>query len=50
MKSCNGITATSKCMQESTEALIMEEQVVRLLIDKADATEKVLSFDEAMNG
>ncbi len=35
---------------QQLEAMVMEEQVVELLIEKADATEKVLAFDEAMNG
>ncbi len=37
-------------IMQQLEAMVMEEQVVSLLIEKADATEKVLSFDEAMNG
>ena len=37
-------------IMQQLESMVMEEQVVSLLIDKADATEKVLSFDEAMNG
>lgn len=37
-------------VMQQLEAMVMEEQVVELLISKADATEKSLSFDEAMNG
>ncbi len=37
-------------VMQQLEAMVMEEQVVELLIEKADATEKVLAFDEAMNG
>lgn len=37
-------------IMQQIEALVMEEQVVSLLIDKADGIEKVMTFDEAMNG
>ncbi|MFK8030811.1 MAG: trigger factor [Gammaproteobacteria bacterium] len=37
-------------VMQQIEAMVMEEQVVSLLIDKADVTDKELSFDEAMNG
>lgn len=37
-------------IMQQLEAMVMEEQVVDLLIEKASATEKTLTFDEAMNG
>ncbi|MEM7081316.1 MAG: trigger factor [Pseudomonadota bacterium] len=37
-------------IMQQIEAMVMEEQVVNLLVDQADATEKSVSFDEAMNG